>query len=132
MLTSAWRDHACSGRSDVLWRQVVVWRGVRCSVHRVVLHVEVARLQVEEPFALVASDVGLVTVEAQALATAFLLLRRREATKLSDRRQGSRGRLWSAARRGRGLGDLLPRHVLGPVENYVMRLLARSSKARAK
>jgi hypothetical protein len=41
---------------------------------------------VGEPFALVASDVGLVAVEAQALATAFLLLRRREATKLSDRR----------------------------------------------
>jgi hypothetical protein len=109
------RDHACSGRSDVLWRQVVVWRGVRCSVHRaVLLHVEVARLQVEELFALVVSDVGLVAVEAHAMATAFLLLRRREAAKLSDRRQGNCDRLWSAARHGRGLGDLLlPRHALG-------------------
>jgi hypothetical protein len=110
------RDHACSGRSDVMWRQVVVWLGVRCSVHRtVLLHVEVDRLQVEESFALVASDVGLIVVEAQALVMTFLLLRRREATKLSDRRQGSRSRLWSAARRGRGLGDpmLLSRHTLG-------------------
>jgi hypothetical protein len=81
------RDYARSGRSDVLWWQVVVWLGVWCSVHRaVLLHVEVAQLQVEESFALVASDVGLIAVEAQALASAFLLLRRREATKLSDRR----------------------------------------------
>jgi hypothetical protein len=59
------RDHTCSGRSDVLWRQVVVWRGVWCSVdYGVLLHVEVTRLQVEEPLALAASDIGLVAVEA--------------------------------------------------------------------
>jgi hypothetical protein len=35
---------------------------------------------------MVASDVGLIAVETHALATTFLLFRRREATKLSDRR----------------------------------------------
>jgi hypothetical protein len=93
--------------------------GLRGGIRRGVLRdlVRIARLQVEEPLALMATNEWLITVEAQPLTATLLLLRRREATELSNQRQGSRGQLCNASRCGRGLerhrARLMPRWSLG-------------------
>ena len=55
----------------------------------------VVRFEVEEPWAHVAADVGLITVEAKPLSTPLQLLGRREAAELAHRGHPVRRR-WSA------------------------------------
>jgi hypothetical protein len=87
--------------------------GIQWLLHDLVRRLEVARLQVEKPLALMATDEWLVTVEAQPLTVALLLLCWREATELLDQRQGRRGRLCSASRYYRGLERQRSRRLLG-------------------
>jgi hypothetical protein len=70
-------------------------------------------LQVEEPLAHMAANVRLVAVEAQPLTATFLLLGRRQATKLAHGRgcDGPLGRWRHGPDRGRGY-----RYCLSPAE----------------
>jgi hypothetical protein len=98
---------------------------------------EVTSLEVEDALALVTTDERLITIVAQPLPVALLLLGRGQATERAGRRQGGSPRLSSAAgwqvgtgcydrcctgRAGRG----------GPAGTMASMALARSSKAHAR